>query len=250
MDDATQRAIVLSSIIILAIIIIIVTIFLSHAKMDKNSKTVALFFLCALSVIILIVIGSIAIINQHKFNTCHSHPAPYCYTNWTCKDPENPEKEINMSDLALYGQGGILTTCPPLKEEMLENFIYLDKQKVLHTGHPQHEKNIWGNKEGEIKTCKDYLASVCVNKGLPTDLLKREEYAKCIAEEAEKTDLCPYYEVGDVYWPSCNNAQEESNYYVRPEIYEELQKNAEKNYLHSLRSLQSQQSQRSTRVQR
>lgn len=144
------------------------------------------FIFSCILIIVIVILGSYAIVIQNNLNSCITNPAPYCYTDWKCLDPMNKNNEINMSDKTLFGKSGIIHTCQPLTVEQVKEFRYTDLNGIEQIRYPGTEINIW---------------SLSCRKTTP--------------------DGCPFYKVGDIYWPACNGSPS-SKYYTNPEYYNKL----------------------------
>lgn len=125
----------------------------------------------------------------------------YCYDNYLCIADDGTT--INMSQKILFNTTNEgIQKCKPLTEKDLQSYSYKENDGTQISGRsPGAEINIWAVVDG--KQC---------NYNIP----------------GEK-DNCPFYEVGDVYWPACNGAapgdSENStggHYYTPPEVAAKL----------------------------
>lgn len=174
-----------------------------------NEEKIAYFITICVFFVILVAIGSLAIITAHQCNVCNSSPIPYCYKDWKCLDPNDTTKEIEMSQNTLYGDSGVIKGCGLLTDETLKEFKYTTYDGKEIIAHPITEANLWDTRSG---ACIKEITDNCPNK---YDI----SYPECISKHSDK---CPRYEKGGIYWGSCNG-NETSQYYTKPEIYNALQ---------------------------
>lgn len=179
----------------------------------ENKTKIAFFIIFCIIMLLIVVFGSLALIKQHEIILWNTNPVQYCYTDWMCKDYQNTNNEINMSQQAYYNEkSGYLSKCSLLTEQTLESFPYIDNYGNEIVGNPGVEKNLWSDSP-ETSDCWQEIMKYCPNKGDPG-------YENCVANH---TSLCPYYEIGGIYWPACSgNVQ--SRYYTNPKIYSSLQR--------------------------
>jgi len=140
-----------------------------------------------------------AIYTQYRYNKCTVNPAPYCYTDWKCINPDNKKYSINMSEKSLFGQSGVIHRCFPLTDEQVKVFKYIDFEGKQQVRYPGKEVNIWS------LSCKDATVD------------------GCLRPYGCSPDMCPLYKKGDIYWPACNGSPS-SNYYMDPSVYNSLAK--------------------------
>ena len=150
-------------------------------------NNIFIFTICCILVLLIVIFGSLAIITQSQANACYKNNNPWCYTDWKCIDQNDGVTEVNMSDKAVFGSGGVLKKCSPLTEEDLKEFIYTDEFGNRQVKYPGTEPNPWDPN--------------CLGK---------------------TTASCSNYQLGDIYWPACNNTNVLSSYYVPPKEYEAL----------------------------
>ena len=172
-----------------------------------NKEKIAYFVISCILFIILVIIGSLAIIKQNEYNLCLRNPVPYCYNDWKCLDPTDLNKEIDMSQNTLYDKSGLIHKCSPLSQENTDTFEYIDEFGVNQTKHPSTERNIWDlNPE-----CQSNIINNCPDRNDPN-------YDNCVAKHSDK---CEFYGVGNIYWPACSG-NKTSQYYTKPSIYNSL----------------------------
>jgi len=151
--------------------------------------TIALLVLCCIVIIILIVLGTQSIVKQNQLEVCESWPSSWCFNDWKCLDPKNSNNAIPMSQLTLFGLSGTNLRCSNLNETTVKEFTYSDGTTTF-VKYPEYEVNIW-------------------SLGCDPQILGN----------------CPYYTVGDVYWPACSGSPS-SKYYTDPKVYEKLAREA------------------------
>lgn len=173
--------------------------------MSHTAKILFFLVICIL-IIVIIVLASGALIYQIQYNNCKSTVTPYCYTDWMCRDPKNPDVDINMSEKILFGEAGVVNKCLPLTSETLYKFTYVNEGGITVTTNPSQETNIWANCIGSNYILPPYDQYTPPEQEITPDNIK------------EATANCPTYKAGDIYWPACNNPM--SRYYVSPDVYD------------------------------
>ena len=62
--------------------------------MDENFL---IFMICCVLILLIVFFISVAAATQIQLDKCTDTPAPFCYTDWKCIDPANPDLEMNVS---------------------------------------------------------------------------------------------------------------------------------------------------------
>ena len=140
--------------------------------------------------------------------SCQGYPTTWCFNDWKCKNPNDltGSTVINMSEYALLGITGTSWRCTNLTEDTVKKFVYAETSictdaqsnpipgcvpgTYLYTKFPEYEVNIWALND----------------QGQPCN-------------QTTTTNQCPFYEIGDVYWPACNGTPNSTPYYVSPNVY-------------------------------